>query len=290
MSVSINSANRSNLPKVLIIILFIVLGITGLTFLINRYFVAPALTLKHPLTILVAGVDIPEISDEFPRMDTLVFAYINPEDSKVNLISIPGNSQLSPSQTEILIGESGGKEGIRKAGQLVSGVTGVRIDHYVEINFKGFEQLVDVLDGVEVDVPRAITYRAKNGQPIAEITPGRQILNGEQALLYVRFLDQKGEADRIARQQVIAKAILTKAARSGNIMNAFKMNDTVKKYMKTDLSVKEFLQLAAFAKSIDIHRDINVTMLPGTAEESYWQPDYPEIRRLMKRLGADKHQ
>lgn len=290
MDVAVNSSHRNNLPKALFFLLFIVLGITGLTFLINRYFVAPALTLKHPVTILVAGVDAPGIPDEFPRMDTLVLVYINPGDSKVNLISIPGTSRLSPSQPDILIGEAGGKEGIRKAGQLISGVTGTRIDHFIELNFKGFEQLVDMLDGIEVDVPRTIKYYTKDFQPIAEITPGRQILNGEQALLYIRYKDQKGEADRINRIQTTIKAILTKAVRSGNIFNAFKINDTVKKHMKTDLSWKDTMQLTAFVKSIDMQRDITLHMLPGNAEESYWNPDYPEIRRLMKRLGADKHQ
>jgi LCP family protein required for cell wall assembly len=267
-----------------------VAGIAGLTFLINRYFIAPALTLKQPMTVLVAGEDVPQSAGGFPSMDTLVLAYINPEDSKVTLISIPGTSWISPLKTEILIGDTGGKEGILKAEQLISQLTGTRIDHYMEINFRGFEQLVDLLDGVEVDVTQPVKYTDKNGQPIAEITPGKQILNGEQTLLYVRYLDQKGEVDRIARQQIILKAILAKAARPDNVMNAFKINDAIKKYMKTDLTLKQILQLTAFAKSIDMHRDISVRILPGTAEGPYWRPDYPEIRRLVKQIGLRNHQ
>lgn len=290
MPVLINSRNGNNLPKVLIILLLIVAGIAGLTFLINRYFITPALTLKQPMTVLIAGEDLPQSADGLPSMDTLILAYINPEDSKVTLISIPGASQISPVQTGILIGDTGGKEGILKVKQLISELTGTRIDHYMEVNFQGFEQLVDLMDGVEVDVTQPVKYTDKNGQPIAEITPGKQILNGEQALLYVRYLDQKGEADRIARQQIIIKAILVKAAHPGNVINAFKINEAIKKYIKTDLSLKQILQLTAFAKSIDLHQDIDLHMLPGTAESTYWRPDFPEIRRLMKRIGLKNYQ
>ncbi len=289
MPVPINSRNSGNLPKILVILLLIVTGITGLTFLINRYFITPTLTLKQPVIVLVAGEDTPQSAGEFPQMDTLVLAFINPEDAKVSLITIPGAIQAGPSQAETLIGDAGGKHGIRAAGHLISELTGTKIDHYMELNFYGFQQLVDLLDGIEVDVTYPVKYSDKNGQPIAEITPGRQILNGEQALLYVRYLDQKGEPDRFARQQVVFKAILTKAARPGNVVNSFKINDAIKKYMKTDLSLKEILQLTAFAKSIDLHRDVTVYMLPGTAKDTYWKPDYTEIRRLMRRLGLVNH-
>jgi LCP family protein required for cell wall assembly len=289
MPVPINSRNGGNLPKVLAILLLIVAGITGLTFLINRYFISPTLTLKQPVTILVVGEDMPQTTGGFPQMDTLVLALINPKKSKVSLLSIPGASQAGPLQTETSISDAGGKQGILKAQQLISELTGIKIDHYMELDFNGFRQLVDLLDGVEVDVAQSVRYTNKYGQPIAEITPGRQILNGEQALLYVRYLDQKGEADRIARQQIIFKAILTKAAQPGNIMNAVKINGAMKKYLKTDLSLKEVLQLMAFAKSIDLHRDLAVYMLPGTAGETYWKPDYPAVRRLMRQLSQVNH-
>lgn len=289
MLAPINSRTGNILPKILVILLLIVAGITGLTFLINRYFISPTLTLKQPLAILVVGEDRSQSTDGFPQMDTLVLALINPVDTKVSLLSIPGASRISPFETEILIRNAGGKEGILKAKQLISELTGTKINHYMEIDFHGFQQLVDLLDGVEVDVTQTVKYTNKDGQPIAEITPGRQILNGEQALLYIRFLDQKGEADRFVRQQVIFKAILAKVIQPGNVTNAFKINDAIKKYMKTDLSLKDILQLTAFAKSIDFHRDVTVHMLPGAAEDTYWKPDYPEIRRLMKRLRPVNH-
>jgi LCP family protein required for cell wall assembly len=189
-----------------------------------------------------------------------------------------------------LLGDVGGKDGIKKAGQLISEITGARIDRHLEINFQGFEHLVDLLDGIEVNVTQPVRYLSKDGLPIAEINPGKQVLSGEQALLYVRYLDQKGEADRFARQRLIFQAIFAKAAQPGNFINAMKMNNALKKYTKTDLSVQEVLQLVAFAKSIDLQQNITIWMLPGTAEDTYWQPDYPEIRRFMKQLGAAKNQ
>lgn len=283
MSIVMNSRNGSNLTKVLIILFLVLTGITGLAFLINRYFVTPAFTLKQPVTILLAGEDLPQRSDGFPRLDTLILALIHPKQTKVFLVSIPGASQADP-QAETLIGDAGGKEGIQKAGKLITDLTGKQIDHYMILNFQGFQQLVDLLDGIEVNVDRTVKYTGVAGQPIAVIQPGKQVLTGEQALLYVRYLDQKGEVARIARQQEVFKTILLKAAQPGNMINALKIYNTLKKYVKTDLTVKEILQLTAFAKSMDSRRDITLYTLPGTGEDNYWKPDYPEIKRLMKRL------
>ena len=67
MPVPINSRNESNLPKVLLIILLVVAGTAGLTFVINRLVIRPNLTLKKPETILFVGQDVTKSTDRFPR-------------------------------------------------------------------------------------------------------------------------------------------------------------------------------------------------------------------------------
>lgn len=152
------SRHKRNLPGLSVIILLIAAATAGLAFLINRYLVSPNLTLKRPVTILFVGADATNAKDRFPRMDSFVLALINPNDTEVSLISIPGSSQVNHLQTEIRISDTGGKEGISSVEQLISELMKTKIDHYVVVNFYEFQQLVDILDGVEVNIVRPIKY------------------------------------------------------------------------------------------------------------------------------------
>jgi polyisoprenyl-teichoic acid--peptidoglycan teichoic acid transferase len=277
-----SSRNQSNLPRILLIILLILVATTGLSLLINNYIIRPYLTLRQPMTVLLVGED--KSSNRFPSVDTLILVFIDPGNTKVSLLSIPPDSQTDVPQPDKRIKEASAKGGIRYTEQLVSELTKTKIDHYMAVNFYGFQQLVDILDGVEVNVTETIRYTDRFGQPVFEINPGRQVLNGEQALQYVRYLDPKGDIDRIARQHAVLDAIIKKAGHSMNFFSMFKMYRAIKKCVKTDLSFTEKLQLAAFAKSMDLRRDVTTYILPGTPAEIYWKPDDNEIGRLIMKL------
>ena len=285
MPVIMNSRYKRNLPGRWLIILLIAAATAGLAFLINRYLVSPNLTLKRPVKILLIGADAAKATERLPRMDSFVLALINPEDAAVSLISIPGFSLVDHLQAEIRISDAGSKEGIRFAEQLISELLKTKIDHYVVVNFDGFQQLVDILDGVEVNVTRSLKYTDKSGGLIATINPGRQVLTGEQALRYVRFLDSQGEIDRIARQQAVFGMIFKKMIHTSNIFKVFKIYHALKEYTQTDLSLKEALQLAVFAKTIALRQDVSMYILPGSAEATSWKPDYNAIGRLITQIG-----
>jgi LCP family protein required for cell wall assembly len=274
--------NQSNLPRILLIVLLILAATTGLSLLINNYVIKPYLTLRQPMTVLLVGED--KSSIRYPGLDTLILAFIDPIDTKISLLSIPPDCQVDVPQPDKRIKEASIKGGIRYTGQLVAELTKTKVDHYLAVDFSGFQQLVDILEGVAVNVTDTIRYTDRFGQPVFEINPGRQVLNGEQALQYVRYLDPKGDVDRIARQHAVLDAIFKKAAHSKNFFGSFKIYQAVTKYTKTDLSFRGVLQLAAFAKSIDLQRDVTTYVLPGTPVEIYWKPDVNEIGRLIKKL------
>ncbi len=274
--------NQINLLRIVLIILLILVVTSGLSLLINKYVVRPYLTLRNPMTVLLIGEDKSLIRS--PGMDTLILVFINPGDTKISLFSIPPDSRVEVSQLDKRIRQAGIKGGIRHTEQLVSELTKTKVDHYLAADFYGFQQLVEILDGVEVNVTETIRYTDRFGQPVFEINPGRQVLNGEQALQYVRYLDSKGEIDRIARQHAILNAIFEKAGRSKSFYKLIKIYQAIKKYTKTDLSFREFFQLAVCAKAIDPGRDVAAYVLPGIREEIYWKPDMSEIERLIKKI------
>lgn len=283
MSILMNSRNERNLPRILLILLLIIVATTGLTFLINHYFLQPNLTLKHPITVLLIGED----NVIAPNMDSLVVAFIDPHNTKIGLLSIPGDSQLGTAPSIQHIKNANSQGSYRYAELLVSQLTKVKIDHYMVVNLEGFKQLVDLLDGVTVNVREEIKYTNKYGQLLFVLKPGEQVLNGEQALYYVRYLDFKGEAARITRQQTILNAAFQKATQTGNFYHSYKMYQAMRKYVKSDLSFVDLLQLVTLTKSVDLRKDILTYILPGKTEGTYWIPDDNEIKRLIIQLKTE---
>ncbi|MFF0741082.1 LCP family protein [Streptomyces sp. NPDC004111] len=103
--------------------------------------------------------------------------------------------------------------------------TGLRIDHYAEIGFAGFANIVDALGGVELDIPKAFKDK-KSG---ADFQAGKQTLNGEQALAFVRTRYAFAESDlaRTKNQQKFLSALAGQAATPGTILNPFSLYPTL---------------------------------------------------------------
>jgi LCP family protein required for cell wall assembly len=109
--------------------------------------------------------------------------------------------------------------------------TGVHIDHYVEINFLGFVNIVNALGGVQVCTPVAIhdpVHRLPTGGfggSGLELPAGRSTLNGTRALEYVRAreFDPSADLGRIQRQQKFMAAMMQKAKSAGVLLNPIKL-------------------------------------------------------------------
>ncbi|WP_409330483.1 LCP family protein [Trujillonella humicola] len=93
--------------------------------------------------------------------------------------------------------------------QTISELTGLRIDHYAEVDLLGFFQLSTVVGGVEVNLCEAVDDRAYSG---AVFAAGPQVISGADALRFVRQRHglPRGDYDRIIRQQVFIAGVLRK--------------------------------------------------------------------------------
>ncbi|MEV5668445.1 LCP family protein [Streptomyces sp. NPDC052503] len=103
--------------------------------------------------------------------------------------------------------------------------TGLRIDHYVEIGFGGFAKIVDAIGGVELDIPKAFKDK-KSG---ADFQAGKQTLNGEQSLAFVRtrYAFAGSDLDRTKNQQKFLAALASQTATPSTILNPFKLYPTM---------------------------------------------------------------
>ncbi|MER7757096.1 LCP family protein [Kitasatospora sp. NPDC097643] len=100
----------------------------------------------------------------------------------------------------------------------VEQLSGIRIDHYVILDFSGFKTMVDAIGGVEVCVPQAIHDKDAK----LDLPAGRQTLHGEQALGYVRARESLGDGSdtqRMGRQQQFLAALIRKVQSQGVLLN-----------------------------------------------------------------------
>ncbi|WP_217141960.1 LCP family protein [Streptomyces sp. AC627_RSS907] len=103
--------------------------------------------------------------------------------------------------------------------------TGLRLDHYVEIGFAGFANIVDSVGGVEIDIPQDI----KDTKSGADLKKGKQTLNGEEALAFVRtrYALPGSDLDRTKNQQKFLSALASQVATPSTVLNPFKLYPTM---------------------------------------------------------------
>ncbi len=175
--------------------------------------------IASPLNVLVVGVDRrPPGSDvEGSRADTIAVVRIDPDQQRVSMLSLPRDLWVTTDD-----GTSRRINSFTDNGGLVevaSSLLGIDINHYVEIDFDGFESLIDLAGGVTVPFDRAV--RDINTGFAADA--GCNTLSGADALAYVRSrrleqfdpatgewrADPRSDLGRIARQQDLTQRLYT---------------------------------------------------------------------------------
>lgn len=201
--------------------------------------------------------------------DTIILASINRRTKTVSMLSLPRDLYVEiPTNRGIVRGKvnevyqrslknSTPEEAMKALGEKVTEITGEPVDKYLNIDFSGFRKFVDVLGGIEVDVPEDLVdyeYPDDNwGYQTFRIKKGFQAISGETALKYVRSRHSTSDFDRSLRQQLVLKAIKDKLFSLDALTSPSKLSQlysTVTGHVKTDLDFDELIELAMFAKDL----------------------------------------
>ncbi|MBW8485014.1 LCP family protein [Actinomadura parmotrematis] len=166
------------------------------------------------------------------RSDTIMLLHLPADKKKAYLVSFPRDSWVEvPGYGKQKINAAFSYGGPKLLTETVEKLTGVRVDHYGAIDFAGFKAMTDALGGVTVDIKQSVYDPARKKQWQA----GRQKLNGEDALLYVRqrYNLPNGDFDRIKRQQAFLRALAGQAADGGTLGNPLKLNRFLEAFTKS---------------------------------------------------------
>lgn len=216
---------------------------------------------KNIVNILVLGLD--QLENEPARADSIMVMSINQDTDEVAMVSIPRDSRVEiPGRGKDKLNHAMVyKGGITLMKATVEELLGVPIHHYVYTNFNGFIKIVDILGGVEIDVPRRMVYDDIY-YPI-DLKAGKQRLNGNQALQFVRFrADAEGDFGRMRRQQEFIRAVAEETLRPKTLLKAPQLLEQAARHIRTDMSIPELLSFARRASAINMDEVVTVT-LPG---------------------------
>lgn len=254
--------------------------------------------ISRPVNILVMGIDqgldVPEdqkVTDVFnSRSDTMLLVRLNPDTHKTSVLTIPRDTQVDiPGLGVNKINAANWKGGAELAAQVVSQtLDGAPVDRYVRISTNAFREIVDVVGGVEVFVPKRMLYEDHTQKLKIDLQPGLQTLNGTEAEGFVRFRkDNLGDIGRTQRQQMLLKALQKKFENPLMLTRLPQIFSVLQKHIDSNLSFGEMLALIQFGMQIKPN-ELQMVMLPGrfsTPDEfelSYWLMDRTATDRVLK--------
>jgi LCP family protein required for cell wall assembly len=192
----------------------------------------------QPTTALVIGTDKRKgkEAEVTGRSDTLMLVRADPETNSISLMSFPRDLLTTikcPGQADHVDRINAAFSECGSLGSLltVKGLTGIPINYFITVNFRGFLQLVNNLGGVWVDVDHRYYCSESNCPGVAAINlqPGYQRLRAYDALAFVRYRHFDSDLFRVARQQLFLKALKQQISASLDLNTVLDIVDAVEK-------------------------------------------------------------
>ena len=174
---------------------------------------------SQPINALIIGSDhrADGATGKNGLSDTLMLARMDPQHHMVSLLSIPRDLWVDiPGEGYSKINGAYSDGGNALALKTVEGLTGIKPNYVLNVDFSGFQRLVDTLGGVYVNVdqyyynPPALSQ--EQGWSEIDIKPGYQLLNGVNALAFSRYRHTDDDFHRQARQQTFLRAFEARAS------------------------------------------------------------------------------
>jgi len=196
-------------------------------------------TVLPAFTLLLLGVD--EREEDRGRADAILLMTVNPNNSKLFMFNIPRDTRtlLVKRGFEDKINHAYAYDGIAGTVATIENFIDLPIDYYVQVNMEGFEAIIDMMDGVDVDNPFAFDFLEHH------YPAGQLHLSGERALGYIRmrFDDPRGDLGRTERQRQVVRDLIRRASRWESLPSIPKVLDALGDHVRTNLTFADMQRL-----------------------------------------------
>ena len=187
--------------------------------------------------ILICGTD-----GDGTRTDTIIIAHLDANNHTVALLSIPRDTPVATGNGGLMkinsVYAGGGADGMERLASRLHSLLGFPVDGYVLVDLEAFKKTVDLVGGVDFDVPQDMNYEDASQNLYIHLQKGMQHLNGEQAMGLVRF--RKGYASqdiqRTQVQQQFLKALAKQCLSVSSLTKLKEFADIFAEYVTTNLT------------------------------------------------------
>ncbi|WP_443064235.1 LCP family protein [Streptomyces sp. NBC_00525] len=241
--------------------------------------------------------------------DTIMLVHLSADEERASVVSLPRDSYAEiPAHRDRTTGKEHAAHPVKLNAAYAEGgpaltvrtvehMTGVKIDHYLEVDFTSFMTTVDAVGGVEICTARPL----KDSYTGLDLAPGTHRLDGGQALQYVRSRHIDGDADlgRMQRQQKFMASLIEQATSSGVLLNPVKFREVVSTTLRSvradrGLDTERMLSLgralrdftAASSEFASVPMGDVAYQVKGIGSTVKWDP--VKSKRLFTALREDK--
>ncbi|WP_159610783.1 LCP family protein [Glutamicibacter sp. JC586] len=254
---------------------------------------------SHGMNILLLGSDTRDIDSKAfgkgsgARSDSMVLVHIAAENKRIDAVQIPRDTLVDMPACEdtgsgtfaggVAMMNSALNYGPACSVSAVESLTGVHLDHFVEVNFEGFMSIVDALGGVNVCLPAAM----KDSKANLDLPAGQQTVNGTDALALARTRHAVGDGSDIARlshQQMVMSAIVQQATSKETLARPdrlYSFLDAATKSLTVDTGLSSLGNLTALAARVQAVPSDEITFMTMP-----WQPAPQNKNRVVPSADA----
>jgi len=243
------------------------------------------------MDILVLGCDQrPDSAGEETRSDTVMLMHIDKEAEYLSILSLPRDLRVEvPGHGMHKLNWAYSKGGRDLTAATIENLTNLEIEHFVEVDFKAFSDMVDALGGVYLDIDRRYyNDSADSDYEHIKISPGYQLMHGADALDYVRFRhDRNSDFGRMNRQQRFLTALREQAMGWNLALDLPGVIKALFSNLETTLGTNDIVRLAYWGVGLDGNRIRQVSLIGNIQEvdgESVVIPEEGALEEAMAQL------
>ncbi|MBQ2696152.1 MAG: LCP family protein [Clostridia bacterium] len=235
------------------------------------------------VNILLLGLD-----KDRTRADVIMVVSVDPNRNRVDILSIPRDTRVqhSPNHFDKINHSMGYKNPEETTIKMVKQITGMPIHYYCEVDFAGFRNVIDILGGVEFNVPVDMHYEDPEQDLYIHVNKGWQVLDGKNAEGVVRFRATYpgGDNDRIPVQQDFIHALFEQKLKPQYIVKAPSIISEIYNNVTTNFSVAKATGYIPMLKNLN-KDSLKTHTLPGEGQYignvSYFVYDKEATKKLI---------
>jgi len=232
------------------------------------------------------------------RTDTMILAFLSIAEKRLDVVSLPrdtkievpgkGSQKINAVFAFEYVKHKNINDAIKKVTNYVEKYCDVPVDYYVKADLEGFEKIIDLIGGVEIDVEKNMNYDDNKQNLHIRLKKGLQVLDGAHALHYCRFRhDRLGDLGRMQRQQKFLRAIIDRFKDGKTLIRLPDIISGSLRFVSTNVDMPLLMSLLA-AIPEPSKLAFKSHMVPGDYgyidEICYYMPETEKFRKMMTEL------